>query len=116
MKFVTVQNERVVSGEISPSTVPNYYKATKLFCEMNEISLNWKKIAKGLPRVRKAANDRAPSTEDVVKLVQYPDRRIKPIVFTMASSGIPIGAFDYLKWKHIIPVQGKNGEILAAKL
>jgi hypothetical protein len=40
MKFITAQNARADTGEISPSTVPNYYKSTKLFCEMNEIKLN----------------------------------------------------------------------------
>lgn len=83
---------------------------------MNEISLNWKKIAKGLPRVRNAANDRAPSREEILKLVQYPDRRIKPIVFLMASSGIRIGAFDYLQWKHIVPIYDDNYDILGAKI
>ncbi|SRR6266540_375294 len=38
MKFITLQNERADSGDISPSTIPNYYKATKLFCEMNKKS------------------------------------------------------------------------------
>jgi hypothetical protein len=33
----------------------------------------------------------------------------------MASSGIRVGAWDYLKWKHIIPIQ-KNGQAIAAKL
>ena len=55
MQFIMFQKKRVESGEISPSTVPNYYKATKLFCDMNEIVLNWKKIAKGLPATRDAA-------------------------------------------------------------
>jgi hypothetical protein len=44
MGFIRFQNQRSVSGEISFSTVPNYYKAVKLFCEMNDIILNWKKI------------------------------------------------------------------------
>ncbi len=114
MKFITIQNQRVHSGIISPSTVPNYYKATKLFCEMNEITLNWKKISKGLPRVRDAANDRAPTIQEIQKLVQYPDRRIKPLIFLMASSGIRIGAFEYLQWKHVIPMYDKNNEIVAA--
>jgi len=116
MKFITVQNKRADSGEISPSTIPNYYKATKLFCEMNEITLNWKKIAKGLPRVRDAANDRAPTVQEIQRLVQYPDRRIRPIVFLMASSGIRIGAFDYLQWKHIKSICNDNDEIVAAKI
>lgn len=115
MQFIRYQKERAASGEISESTIPNYYRATKLFCEMNDITLNWRKIARGLPRVREAANDRAPTLEEIQKLVEYPDRRIKPVVYTMVSSGIRIGAFDFLKWKHIIPIT-ENSEILAAKI
>jgi hypothetical protein len=33
----------------------------------------------------------------------------------MISSGIRIGAWDYLKWKHIIPIE-KEGKIVAAKI
>ncbi|MGH9927202.1 MAG: hypothetical protein ACRD5B_17695, partial [Nitrososphaeraceae archaeon] len=42
--------------------------------------------------------------EEIRKLVEYPDRRIKPIVYTMCSSGIRLGAWQYLKWKHVIPI------------
>jgi len=116
MEFIRFQKERATSGEISNSTIPNYYRATKLFCEMNDIILNWKKISRGLPRVIEAANDRAPTLEEIQKLVEYPDRRIKPIVCTMLSSGIRIGAFDYLKWKHITPNTNEAEKILAAKI
>jgi len=34
----------------------------------------------------------------------------------MISSGIRIGAWDYLQWKHIEPITKENGEIIAAKL
>ena len=116
MEFIQFQKERVKSGEISASTVPNYYKAVKLFCEMNDIILNWRKIAKGLPRARDAADDRAPTVEEIMKLIEYPDRRIKPIVYTLASSGIRIGAFDDLKWKHIVPINDINEKTIAAKI
>jgi hypothetical protein len=116
MQFIRFQKERATSGEISNPTIPSYYRATKLFCEMNDIILNWKKIARGLPRTIEAANDRAPTLEEIKKLVDYPDRRIKPIVCVMLSSGIRIGAFDYLKWKHIIPNRNEAGKIVAAKI
>lgn len=117
MAFIAYEKERSKNGEISDSTIPNYYRATKLFCEMNDITLNWKKIARGLPRAGKAANDRAPTIAEIRKLVEYPDRRIKAIVYTMVSSGIRIGAWDYLKWKHITPVfQKENDIVIAAKL
>jgi hypothetical protein len=55
-------------------------KATKLFCEMADISITWKKITRGLPKERKYADDRIPTLEELQRLVQYPDRRIKAIV------------------------------------
>jgi hypothetical protein len=90
MDFIDFQFGRVRKGEISESTIRNYYKATKLFCEMNDVSssINWKRISRGLPRGKQAANDRAPTREEIQKLIDYPDRRIKPIVLTMISSGI----------------------------
>jgi len=118
MKFISFQHQRAMKGEISETTIPNYYKAAKLFCEMNDLVLNWKKITRGLPRGRQAANDRAPTMEEIQKLVEYPDRRIKPIVYTMVSSGIRIGAWNHLKWKHVTPITNNNisNEIIAAKL
>ena len=117
MTFIAYEKERSKNGEIFDSTIPNYYRATKLFCEMNDITLNWKKIARGLPRAGKAANDRAPTIAELRKLVEYPDRRIKPIVKTMISSGVRIRAWDYLKWKHITPIfQKETNEVIAAKV
>lgn len=103
ISFLQFQKERTEKGEITAATLGNFVKPLKLYCEISDVQIPWKKIVRGLPRGREAANDRAPTLEEIRKLVQYPDRRIKPIVYTMASSGIRIGAFDSLQWKHIIP-------------
>jgi integrase len=79
-------------------------------------SINWKVVSRGLPLGREAANDRAPTIDEIRKLVEYPDRRIRPIVYTMCSSGIRIGAWDDLKWKHVTPVTNEKGEAVAAKM
>ena len=39
MKFILSQKERATKGEISECTISNYYKPTKLFCEMNDIGI-----------------------------------------------------------------------------
>jgi hypothetical protein len=57
IQFISYHIDRAKRGRISVYTIPNYYRATKLFCEMNDIVLGWKKIALGMARVRKAAND-----------------------------------------------------------
>lgn len=115
IRFLQKQKARVERMEITGATVRNYVKTIKLFCEMNEISIPWKRVTKGLPKARNYADDRAPTIEEVRKIIEYPDRRIKPIVCTMASSGIRLGAWDYLKWKYIIPIERK-GKVIAAKI
>ena len=81
---------------------------------MNDIIVNWKKIAKGLLPEKQYGEDRAPTPDELIKIMKYPDRRIKPIVLVMCSSGIRAGAWDFLKWKHIIPLK-KDGEIVSSK-
>ncbi len=71
---------------------------------MSDVPISWKKINQGLPKIRRFADDRAPTLEEVQKISEYPDRRIKGIVYTMASSGIRLGAWDYLQWKHVEPM------------
>lgn len=118
MQFISFQKERAERQEIAYSTITNYYKATKLFLEMNtdSVIVNWKKIARGMPAGRKAANDRAPTVEEVRKLSEYPDRRIKPIVYIMSSSGIRLGPWNKLQWKHCTSMTNEKNEIIAARL
>lgn len=92
LRFLEGQIARVNNKEISGSTVRNYVKAIKLFCEMADIPIPWKKLTRGLPRARNYADDIIPSLDEIRKLMEYPNRRIKPIVCTMASSGIRLGA------------------------
>jgi hypothetical protein len=42
-------------------------------------------------------------------------QRIKAIIYSMASGGFRVGAWDYLKWGHVIPIE-RNGKIIAAKV
>jgi hypothetical protein len=115
LKYLQIHRQRVEQREISASTLSNYIKPIKLFCEQLEISLPWKRITRGIPRGRRYANDRVPTIEEIRRIVEYPDRRIKPIVYTMASSGIRLGAWNYLKWGHIILLE-KDDKVVAAKI
>jgi hypothetical protein len=58
IKFINYQKERIESNEISEGTLRNYIKAIKLFCSMNDIIVNWKRISKGVPTARHSADDR----------------------------------------------------------
>jgi hypothetical protein len=115
VKYLHNHRERAERREISGATLRNYVKPIKLFCEQLEISLPWKRMTRGMPKGRRYANDRVPTIEEIQRIVEYPDRRIKPIIFIMASSGIRLGAWRYLKWGHVTPIE-KEGSIVAAKI
>ena len=115
INFLQFQKDRVEKEEITAATLRNFVKTIKLFCEMADVPIQWKKITRGLPKSRKYADDRAPTINEIQSICEYPDRRIKAIVYIMASSGIRLGAWDYLKLKHIQPIE-REGKIAGAKI
>ena len=52
LKFMQYQLDRANRKEITGSTVRNYLKSIKLFCEMADFQVAWKKISRGLPRAK----------------------------------------------------------------
>jgi integrase len=115
LKFIQLLKERVDRKEITAGTIRNYVKSIKLFCQMADISIPWEKITRGIPKGRRYADDRAPTLDEIKKMCEYPDRRIKPLIYTMVSSGIRVGAWDYLHWGNIQPVQ-QEGKVVAARM
>ena len=104
IQFLQYQKGRVSCKEITGSTLRNYVKVLKLFCEMNDLLVPWKKLTRGLPKAKNYADDRVPRLDEIQKILAYPEWRMKAIVCTMASSGIRLGAWDFLLWEHITPI------------
>lgn len=109
------EKERMNEGEISSSTVISLFQPVKLFCVMNDIILNWDKIARILPKNNNVGQDRAIDLKEIRQLLKYADLRMRAIILTMATSGIRVGAIPELKVKHLEPIM-EDGKLLAAKL
>lgn len=65
IRFLQYQKERVENKQITSGTLKNFVKSLKVFCEMADISIPWKKITRGLPNARQSANDRASTIEEI---------------------------------------------------
>lgn len=115
VSYIHYLKGRVESKEIAPSSVGNYIKPLRLYLEMNDLILNWKKLNRLLPSSKAKSKDRAPTIEEIKRICEYPDRRIRPIVLSMISGGFRLGAWDYLTWGDVEPLERKE-EVIAAKV
>lgn len=53
--------------------------------------------------------------QELRRIVGRSDVRFQAVILTMASSGIRVGAWDYLDWGHVEPLK-MEGRVVAAKL
>lgn len=120
MNYLVKHKDRVERGEITAGTLKTLWEPIKAFTRRyKELkhSIDWDSIKDAMPRERQYSHDRIPTLEELRRIVKFPDRRIEAIVYTMCSSGIRIGAWEYLQWKHVIPISSPNGDhIVAAKI
>ena len=106
LKFVEWLKDRGVSG----STIRQHVQAIKHLLVMNDLetALNWEKLSKLMPKARKIGLDRAPTKEEIRKLLEYADIRLRALILLLCSSGIRIGSVEHLRWKHVKPVEYKG--------
>jgi site-specific recombinase XerD len=86
---------------LSSSSQSAYLAAVVSFYTMNDIILNRTKIGKYLGDKTRRYKDRGYTVEEIRKLLQFCDERLKVIVLLLASSGIRLGALPDLKVRNL---------------
>jgi hypothetical protein len=61
---------RKSTKEIGIVTLRNYVKSMKLFCDMADLQVSWVKIARALARAKRFADDRAPTLQEIRKIIE----------------------------------------------
>lgn len=104
--MLTYMNSR--RGEVTGSTLRGVKESIRAFLVMNDLqnSINWDKISKVMPPARKVGQDRAPSLEELRKIVESNrcDLRMRTIILLLCSGAFRVGAFDYLTWRDVQPI------------
>ena len=88
---------------MSYGAIHNYVTVVVSFYKINDVILNTIKIAKFLPEQRKVKKDRAYTHEEILRLLEGADERMKVVILLLASTGMRIGALPSLK---IASIQG----------
>jgi integrase len=111
VSFILKENDRKENGKITASTVGNVLKAIRTLLEMNDVfSINWKKIRRILPKARKYALDRNPTSEEIRDILEVADVRGKPLTLLFTSGGIREGAVEGLKVRDYTRIDGSSGQ------
>lgn len=82
--------------------------ALKKFYEMNDVTLNWKRISNYLGENTKCFKDRAYTNEEIQLLLTKADERMRVVILLLASTGMRIGAIPDLKLKHLTNIEEFN--------
>jgi len=93
---VSLKNDNISYSTINVLLAPIYH-----FCEMNDIFLNKKKIAKYKPERMRVVNDKTYTDKEIAKILNIADIRMKVIILLMASAGLRAGAVPTLRLRNI---------------
>ena len=82
---------------------------------MNDVSLNWKRIRRTLPRSRRYAIDRIPTLEEIREILDAADLRGKALTLLFLSSGVSEGAIEYFQIQDYSVIE-RDDKIVAGRL
>ena len=83
----------------------NYVSAICKFYRMNRVSLDTKHIREYLPEFKKSKKDRSYEYEEIRRLLDIADERMRTVVLLLASTGMRIGAVPGLRLRNIEKVE-----------
>jgi integrase/recombinase XerD len=83
------------------SAIHNYVSAIVSFYRINDIVLDTKKISKFLPEQVKVKKDRAYTHEEISKLLEISDEKMRAVILLLSSTGIRIGAIPSLRLRNL---------------
>lgn len=100
---ISMRDKDLSSGSITARLSPIIS-----FLDLNDITINQKKLRRFLGESKKTIKDEAYTHYDLVKMFSYAPFRTKLIISIFSSTGMRKAALLDLKLKHIEKIQGEN--------
>lgn len=92
-----------------PNSVPIFYYQIQAFLEMNDMSINFKKMRRLFPQKVKTSVERGWTTEEICTVLHScPNLRTRAAIHVENTSGGCIGVYEDLRIKHIVAINEGN--------
>ena len=92
------------------AAIHNYISAVIKFYTINDVVLNSNKIYRFMPEKKKSKRDRAYTHEEIHKMLDIADERMRTLILLLSSSGMRIGAIPDLRLRNLEKIQSEYGE------
>ena len=89
------------------AAISNYVASICKYYRMNDVVLNTNKIHLYLPEFRKSKKDRAYRYEDIHRLLDVADERMRAIIFLLASTAMRVGAIPSLRLRNLEKIESE---------
>ena len=86
------------------ATRSQYIAAIMTFYDLNEVVLNKKKIYRYLGEEERPIENRGYNIEEIAKMLEVSDERVKGIILFLASTGVRIRAIVGIKLQDLISI------------
>jgi len=86
---------------MSYGAIRNYFTSVTSYYTINDNPLNIRKLSKFLSENKKVKRYRAYAHQEISKLLEISDERMRVIILLFSSSGIRLGATTELRLKHL---------------
>jgi integrase len=100
LKIIDFITDMKIKGK-GYSTIHNYGAAVLAFYKINDVVLNVPKINKFIPLQSRVRKDRAYTHEEISKILEFADERMRVVILLMVSAGIRRGALPYLRLRNL---------------
>jgi hypothetical protein len=98
IEFIISMKQQESKGYFS---IHNHISPVLAFYAINDIVLNVKKIKRYFPSKKRANRDRAYTHEEIHKLLDIADERMRTIILLLASSDMRVGAIPLLRLRNL---------------
>lgn len=88
IRIINFINKMKKEGK-SHAAISNYVAAIKSYYQINDVVLNIKKIGRFMPEQVRIRKDRAYTFEEISKMLEVSDLRMRAVILLLASSGVP---------------------------
>ena len=89
------------------TAIRNYVSAICKYYRMNDVLLNSNKIHQYMPEFRKSKKDRAYRHDEISRLLDVADERLRAVILLLASTGMRVGAISSLRLRNLEKVESE---------